>query len=92
MCLIIVFRPRPYNERPPQFLKSPFSKWLRRKFPYLFDNYDTLSDKSSQTSPFDFGPTRLITLSSEVPIFTEDAQLNGSAPPHTTGTFSPKSD
>ena len=91
MCLIIIFRPKPYNERLPQSLKTPFSKWLRRKFPHLFDNYDKLSDRTSQTSPFDFGPTGLITLSNEVTTFTEDAQPNGSAPPYTTGTFSPKS-
>ena len=90
MCLIIIFRPRPYNERPPQSLKSPFSKWLRRKFPHLFDNYDKLSDKPSQASPFN--PTGLVTLGSEVPTFTEHAKSNGSAPPYTTGTFSPKSD
>ena len=88
MCLIIVFRRRPYNERPPQSLKSPFRKWLRRKFPHLFDNYNTLSDKPSQTHPFDFSPTGLITLSGEVPTSTQDAQTNGSAPPYTIGTFS----
>lgn len=92
MCLIIIFRPRPYNERPPQSLKSPLSKWLRRKFPHLFNSYDTLSDKPSQASPLDFAPPGLITPGKEVTTFTEAAQSNGSAPPYTTGIFFPKSD
>lgn len=61
MCLIIVFRSRPYNERPPQPFKSSLSRWLRRKFPPLFDYYDMLSDKPSQPSPLDVAPTNVPT-------------------------------
>ena len=73
----------PYNGRPPQPFKSPLRRWLRRKFPHLFDNYGMLSDKPSQLSPLDVAPTDLPTPGSEEAIFTMAPQTNGSAPLYT---------
>lgn len=62
MCLIIIFQPRPYNERPPQAFKSPLNRWMHCKFPHFFDDYDMLSDKPSQSSPLDVAPVRICLL------------------------------
>ncbi len=40
MCCLIIVRPRPYNERPPQPLKNALTKWLQRRCPHLFDEGD----------------------------------------------------
>lgn len=51
------FSTKAYDGRPPKPLKSPLSRWLRRKFPHLYVNYNMLSDKPSQPSPLDVAPT-----------------------------------
>ncbi len=60
MCLIIIFRLRPYNDRPPQLFKSPLSRW---------HDYDVLSDKPSQPSPLDVAPTDVHTRGSGESVF-----------------------
>ena len=92
MCLIIIFRPRPYNQRPPQPFKSPLSRWLRRKFPHLFDDYDMLSDKASQPSSLDVAPTDVPTRGSGESISLVAPQANESAPPYTSERSFHKSD
>lgn len=87
MCLIIIFRQSLSNGPPPKpFRSSSLSKWLRRKFPQLFSNYDMLSDMPSPTSPLDVAPTNLPIRGSRKAISIMAPQANGSAPLYTSET------
>ncbi len=92
MCLIIIFRRRLSNGRPPKPVRSLLSRWLRRKFPHLFDEYDMLSDMPSRTSPLDVAPTNVPTRGSGKANFTMAPQADGSAPPYTSEISFYKSD
>ena len=84
MCLIIVFRHRPYNERLHQPSEGSLSRWLRRKFTRLFDDYDMLFDKPSQPSPLDVAPTNVPTRDSGEATSTVAPETNESASSYTS--------
>lgn len=84
-CVLLSFFDQDPNiDRPPQLFKSPLSRWLRRNFPHLFNDYDILSNKPSQPSPLDVVPTHVHTRGSEESGFRVAPQANGSAPSYTS--------
>lgn len=92
MCLIIIFRRRLSNGRPPIPFRSSLSRWLPRKFPHLFDDHDMLSDKLSPISPLDVAPTNVPTRGSGKANFTMAPRADGSAPLCTSERSFHKSD
>ena len=84
ICALLSFFDQDLTMNPPQPFKSPLSRWLRRKFPHLLDDYDMLSDKPSQPSPLDVAPTDVHTRGSGESGFPVAPQANGRAPPYTS--------
>jgi len=81
MCCLIIVRPRPYNERPPQPLKNALTKWLQRRCPHLFDERDFLSNPY-EPLPYPMPVTNVPILSTQVS--SVPPQANKSAPSYTS--------
>ena len=62
------------------------------KFPHLFDDYNMLSNKPSQSLPLDVAPMDVPTRGSGESISLVVPQANGSAPPYTSEKSFHKSD
>jgi len=81
MCCLIIVRPRPYNERPPQPLKNALTKWLQRRCPHLFDERDFLSNPY-EPLPYPMPVTNVPILGTQVS--SVPPQANKSAPLYTS--------